>query len=89
MDTLIEVHSDTMDIYISEEDDNEESNDGNDSNVQKEQQEKQKPRQQEPQQQPQNPHQPIISVKELEDKVKAAMVKLQEIIANKKKKKIP
>ena len=37
MDTLIEVHSDTMDIYISEEDDNEDSNDGNDSNIQQEQ----------------------------------------------------
>ena len=94
MDTLIEVHSDTMDIYISEEDDNEDSNygnnsnnsnnsnDGNNSNIQKEQQ---KLHQEEPQQQTQNPHQPIISVKELEDKVKAAMIKLQEIIANKKK----
>jgi len=81
MDTLIEVHSDTMDIYISEEDDN----DGNNSNIQKIQQEQQKPRQEEQQQHPLNPHQPIISVKELEDKVKAAMVKLQEIIANKKK----
>ena len=85
MDTLIEVHSDTMDIYISEEDDNEDSNDGNDSNIQQEQKEQQKPHQKEPQQQPQNPQQPIISVKELEDKVKAAMVKLKEIIANKKK----
>lgn len=82
MDTLIEVHSDNMDIYISEEDYNEDSNDGYDSNVQKIQQEQKKQNQEEPQQ---NPHQPIISVKELEDKVKAAMVKLQEIIANKKK----
>lgn len=81
MDTLIEVHSDNMDIYISEEDYNEDSNDGYDSNVQKIQQEQKKQNQEEPQQ---NPHQPIISVKELEDKVKAAMVKLQEIIANKK-----
>ena len=89
MDTLIEVHSDTMDIYISEEDDNEDSNDGNDSNIQQEQKEQQKPHQEEQQQQRHNPQQPIISVKELEDKVKAAMVKLKEIIANKKKKKIP
>ena len=35
--------------------------------------------------QQQNPQQPIISVKDLEDKVKAAMLKLQEIIANKQK----
>ena len=82
MDTLIEVHSDNMDIYISEEDYNEDSNDGYDSNVQKIQQEQKKQNQEEPQQ---NPHQPIISVKELEDKVKAAMIKLQEIISNKKK----
>ena len=32
MNNLIEIHSDTMDIYISEEDDNEISNDSNDSN---------------------------------------------------------
>jgi len=93
MDTLIEVHSDIMDIYISDEDDEDsndsnDSNDGNDGNIQKveqEQKEQQKPHQEEQQQQPQNPHQPIISVKELEDKEKAAMIKLQEIISNKKK----
>ena len=60
MDTLIEVHSDTMDVYISEEDDNEGA-------------------------QEEKPKENTINVKELEDKVKAAMVKLQEIIANKKK----
>lgn len=77
MDSLIEIHSDTMDMYISDED----NNDGNDDKIQYEphQEEKQNQTQQ------QNPQQPIISVKDLEDKVKGAMVKLQEIIANKKR----
>lgn len=77
MDSLIEIHSDTMDMYISDED----NNDGNNNKIQYE------PHQEEKQNQTQlqNPQQPIISVKELEDKVKAAMLKLQEIIANKQK----
>jgi len=60
MDNLIEIHSDTMDINISDEDDNNE-------NIQQE-----------------KPQEHTINVKELEDKVKSAMVKLQEIIINKK-----
>lgn len=77
MDSLIEIHSDTMDMYISDED----NNDGNNNKIQYE------PHQEEKQNQTQlqNPQQPIISVKDLEDKVKAAMLKLQEIIANKQK----
>jgi len=106
MNNLIEIHSDTMDIYISEEDDNEISNDSNDSNesndsndrndsnycnycndskIQQVQQLQKEDNKLLTQQQPQNSQQPKNSVKILEDKVKSAMVKLQEIIANKKK----
>lgn len=83
---LIEVNSDTMDIHVSEEEDeHSEDNIEKDKNIlTSRQQYKEYEEHQNHINNEERKHN-LINVKELEDKVKAAMVKLQEIIVNKKK----
>tara|TARA_B100001758_G_C18123434_1_gene459980 strand:+ start:384 stop:728 length:345 start_codon:yes stop_codon:yes gene_type:complete len=83
---LMEVNSDTMDINVSEEEDEQpEDNIEKDKNIlTSRQQYKEYEEHQNHINNEERKHN-LINVKELEDKVKAAMVKLQEIIVNKKK----
>jgi hypothetical protein len=84
---LMEVNSDTMDIHVSEEEDDEHSEDNIEKNkniLTSQQQYKEYEEKQNHINNEERKHN-LINVKELEDKVKAAMVKLKEIIVNKKK----